>query len=137
MWIIMENKNYNLEGPLQENETEKSSKDKIVEDVKLLFNDVKDTKINIDKNKLIDKLNLILRIVLGLISLSICVLAIMVMNELSYFGLRYNVSILIVCFVCSMILFFGKKELLYKIITTILLLFLLAMAVMYIDIGSI
>lgn len=128
----MDNKNYNLEGPLQENETEKSPKDKIIEDVKLLFNDVKDTKIDIDKNKLIDKLNLILRVVLGLISLGICVLTMIEMSEFNRFGYLYSVSVLIVCFVCSTILFFGKKESLYKIITTILLLFLLAMAVIYI-----
>lgn len=53
MVIIMDNKNFNLEGPLEENE--KSSKDKIVEDVKLLFQDVKNTKmilikINFTKN---------------------------------------------------------------------------------------
>lgn len=125
----MDNNNYNLEGPLQENTTEKSSKDKIVEDVKMLFNDVKDTKIIIDKNKLVDKLNLLLKIILGLVSLSICVLNIIDMNQYSSVGLVFSIPLLIVCFVCSMVLLFCKKKSIYKIITTILLLFLLAMAI--------
>lgn len=125
----MDNKNYNLEGPLQENATEKSSKDKIVEDVKLLFNDVKDTKINIDKIKLIDKMNLILRILLGLVSLSICVLTMVEMIYVDMYGLIFGVPCVIVCFACSMILFFSKKKSIYKIITIILLLFLFAIEV--------
>lgn len=128
MVIIMDNKNFNLEGPLEENE--KSSKDKIVEDVKLLFQDVKNTKNDINKNKLYEKLDLVLRIVLGLVSLSTCVLSVINMFSLESFGIVFTIPLAIVCFVCSMILFFYKKKSIYKIITTILLVFLLAVMIL-------
>lgn len=139
MVIIMDNKNFNLEGPLEENE--KSSKDKIVEDVKLLFQDVKNTKNDIDKNKFYEKLDLALRIVLGLVSLAICGLSVIDMiaggsfeiargDYVSADGpLLFSVPFAVVGFVCSMILFFCKKTSVYKITTAILLLFLLVMVV--------